>query len=282
MLVKISGEGNFERVVTPPLEEPNAWRAYDAEEEFTASDDIGLSGAKVFKLPVAPTMAREAMPVFAFSFFDPETATYQILRNSPGPLTVIGAPAAPVTPPPPVAVATVAPAVPATPPASQEPQDILGILPQMGEPWKPGPLASSRVLFGLLAAPLPLLLILGWWWRRRGDPAAARLADLRRQKSALHARIRQSSERAEVLDAAARLLQIEAAMTTGQPATGLDLAAVLAARRVPPSAVPALESLFSARADLLYAGGGRAESLSTVERDRVLEAIATYEGSAAR
>jgi hypothetical protein len=281
MVVKISGEGNFERVVTPPLDEPNAWRAYDAEENFAEGDELGLSGTKTFKLPVAPTMARTTMPVFAFSFFDPEAGAYQTLRNSPAPLTVIGAP-----PPAPAPAAVDTPPTPAAPPppvaAPQAPQDILGILPDLGAERRWTVILSPKVFYSMLAAPLPCLLLLAWWQRRRGDPAAARLAELRREKAALLSRLRHSNERAEVLDAAARILQLDAAMLTGQPAAGIDLAAVLGARSVPAASVATIEALFSARADLLYAGGGRVETLSPAERDRVLQAIANYEGSAAQ
>jgi len=78
-------------------------------------------------------------------------------------------------------------------------------------------------------------------------------------------------------------LQIDSAADGAQPATGGELAQVLAARALDSSAERAVRDLFEARNELLYAGGARGgDSLGETERDRLLDTLATYERSAAK
>ena len=81
-------------------------------------------------------------------------------------------------------------------------------------------------------------------------------------------------------DAATRLLQIDAALITNKPVHACELPDILASRRLTPEAAQAVESLFSQRADLVYAGGTRnSDPIRDSERDRVLEVLTTYERS---
>ena len=106
---------------------------------------------------------------------------------------------------------------------------------------------------------------------------------MRREKAALSERIRHSSDRAEVLDAAARLLQIETVLTTGQSLPGVELMHVLTARKLDAAEEDAVRELFESRNELHYAGAARNdERISDRERDRVLETLANFERTGRR
>jgi len=162
-------------------------------------------------------------------------------------------------------------------------QDILPNLPELGAvAGGYGLRTPPLALFSVMFAPLPLILALLAWRSRKVDAGAQRAAALRREKSALLARVRKSSDRAEVLDAAVRVLQIDSAADDAQPATCGELAQVLAARALEDSAEHAVRDLFEARNELLYAGTARGSQLGETERDRLLDTLATYERSAAK
>jgi hypothetical protein len=279
MKLTISGEGNFDRISTPELADPKGWRVYDAEHQFEKSDDLGLGGVKTFSLPVAPTTHKKEMPQFAFAFFNPDTEKYETVLTAAAPLTVTGAA------PPAESSATAAPpdAAPAAPVPTAQPQDILGILPQPGAALISGPHLSPVMLAALVVAPLPILVGLMILRARRGDPRARQLRDLRHEKSELLQRVRHATDRGEMYDAAARLLQLETALVTNKSAHACELPDILAARRLTSETVQAVETLFTQRADLVYAGGSRnADPVRETERDRVLEILSTYERSSTK
>jgi hypothetical protein len=259
MTLQIEGQGNFDRIGAPALAEPEGWRSYPPNDRFEPADPQSLTGTKAFQVVVVPETKKNTMPVFNFSYFDPEQAKYITLTSAATPLVVEG------EVPPPAAVPP-APVESAAPPKAEAAQDIVGIRPLpgfWGTMWTPPPALS----FSLLFAPAPILAALLFWRARRSDPRAATRAALHREKSALLVRIRATEDRAELFDAAARVLQIEVALATGQPGAGIDEATILAR-----SDAPAVRRLFAARAELVYAGGesGRA---TTADRDQALEAL---------
>ena len=282
MKLTIKGRGNFDRIDQPPLADPTGWTTYSAKQNFEPGDVLGTDGVKTFELPVTPTVKKNAMPVFAFSFFDSDAGKYVTLKTAAAPLQVDGEP---------VSASVVAGANGSGGTKSEQPkeepkapavQDILANLPE------PGALAggyglhtSPWVLFSAMFAPLPVLLGLLAWRSRKVDAGAQRNAELRREKTSLIARVRKSSDRAEVLDAAARVLQIESALDAGPAAGEGGLADVLAARKLDDAAERAVRELFEARNELLYAGGARGgDRLGESERDRLFEILATYERTA--
>jgi hypothetical protein len=237
---------------------------------------------KTFELPVTPTAKKSAMPVFAFSFFDPDAGKYVTLTSAASPLKVEGEPAPMGISPGPKENAGVKPAQPKEEPKAPAVQDILPNLPELGSvAGGYGLRASPLVLFSAMFAPLPIVLALLAWRSRKADAGAQRAAALRREKINLLAQVRKSSDRAEVLDAAARVLQIDCALEAGQTEAAGELAQVLAARRLDEAAERAVRELFEARNELLYAGGSRGgDRLGESERDRLLDTLATYERSA--
>ena len=266
MTVTISGQGNFDRITTPALAEPEGWRTYPATDKFSPNDTLGLTGTKTFEIAVVPEEKKSETPVFTFVFFDPDEAKYVTLKSDATPLVVEGNFAAPATPGQPAVAEAPKPAAP---------EDIIGNLPAPGM-WGAPVAISALVWFGVMFAPLPVFALLFAWRARKSDPRLAELAALRREKMALIAKVRATQDRAELFDAAARVLQIEVALSTKQPLASVDEAAVLARHNT-----PGVREIFAARAELVYAGGRGGDALKSIERDKVLETLAEC-GRAAR
>lgn len=278
MKLRITGRGNFDRVEAPALQNPAGWRSYPPSSEFKKddSDELGLSGTKTFAMAVIPEEKKTQMPAFTFSYFDPETEKYVTLASDPAPLQVDGAKPAAATPRPAPVTAT---ATPEPTPAKAAPAatDILGPL------YEPGPRKSFTPLYArrefLLAQSVPaaaLCLLLAYRLRRRPDAAAARTAALRREKAALLAKLRTAQmPHPEFLEGAARVVQITTALATGTDAAGVDATAARALADTDTAEI--IEEVFNARAELLFAGGGRDERRgSTDDRARVLAALEKF------
>ena len=282
MKLRVSGRGNFDRVEAPALREPGGWRTYPPSGSFKKedSDEVGLSGTKTFEMAVIPEERKTQMPVFAFSFFDPEAAKYVTLVSEPSALKVDGAK---VAAPPPVPNATVAAdepkAEPDTPKSPPNPNDILGPRYDAGVRKSFKPLYERRIFWLAQAGVLAVLLtVLGFRVRRGPNADALRSAAMRREKAALLARLRREElAHAEFFDSAARVVQIDSALATGGDAAGVDAAAARALAGSDAATAEVIDEIFSARAELLFAGGGRDEGrVSGEERARVLAALETF------
>ncbi len=89
--LQVQGEGNFDRVGSPKLAEPDGWKAYPSTERFVPADSIGKTGVKMFEQVIAPQDPDiDAIPAFEFTYFDPEIEDYQTVRTEPLPLVVTG------------------------------------------------------------------------------------------------------------------------------------------------------------------------------------------------
>lgn len=274
MKLTIKGHGNFDRIGQPPLADPDGWTTYTAKQQFDGGENGGTVGVKTFELPVTPTAKKTAMPVFAFSFFDPEAGKYVTLNSAAAPLTVQGEPLVAAKAPAPTVAAPAA--QPKVEPKAPVVQDILANLPELGAVSAGfGPRMSPAFLFGTMFAPLPLILAVMVWRARKRDGIAARIAALRKERSALMARVKSAGDRAEVLDAAVKALQIHSTLDSGQSRTDWDLEGILDSRKLDSADEKALRDLFEARNELLYAGASRGgDRISDTERDRVLETLA--------
>ena len=269
MTLTIAGRGNFDRITTPPLASADGWNAYDSEEQFTPKDDLRVTGTKSFRLPVAPLVNKTAMPVFEFSFFNPETGKYVTLKTDPAPLTVEGVPLAAPAPAP---DAGTQPA-----PAAEAKPDLLPNLPAPGNIVRFPKDSTPTLLFGMILAPLPILLGVMAWRSRRADPLAGPLAALKRERGELASRLRRIESRDEFFSAVGRVLQLDTAVVRREPSLSFDDAAILDSRELSESDRAALEVFFATRAELLFAGGGADEKLKQGERDRVLDALAGWD-----
>lgn len=279
MKLKISGRGNFDRVNAPALKDPSGWHTYPAAGEFSNDDELGFSGAKSFELAVIPETKKTAMPVFTFSYFDPATGKYATLNSEPAPLQVEGSvpPAAPG-----VGAASEFPAAqPAKPAPSATPAvtDILGLRYDFGRPhttFDPLHLRRSFQLTQFIPAAV-LLALLALRLRRR-DPAAERVARLRREKAELWPRLRAGAPDAEFFETATRLVQLETAIRTGQPEASIDLATAIESRPLDRETAAAIEEIFNSRAELLYAGTARGDGAAQRgERERLIKAVRRFE-----
>ncbi len=276
MKLTIKGSGNFDRIGQPQLADPAGWTAYSAKENFQG-DSGATEGVKTFELPVTPTTNKTMMPVFSFSYFDPEAEKYVTLKSASEPLLVEGAPVASAPTPVPSAGKT---PEPAKEPAKPAVQDILPNLPDIGPASAAfGPSFSPAVFFSMMFAPVPVAFAFIAWRRRRGNAKLARFAALRRERAALMAQVKGAAGRAEVFDAAVKALRVGLEIECGaQP--GDDAAALLGTRKLDPETEKSLREIFDARAELLYAGAAReGDRIGERDRDRVLDALANFEKS---
>jgi hypothetical protein len=278
MKLQVSGRGNFDRVTVPALNDSTGWRTYPPSSTFQADDPVHHAGTKTFEMAVIPETKKTAMPEFHFSYFDPVAEKYVTLKSEPAPLTVEGntLPA-----PKPVATATdEAPPEPKKPVAEPRPDDILGLRYDRGEAQSFAPL-YERPEFWLAqgAAAVVLLGLVAFKIRRAPTAAVRERAALRQEKDAVWRRLRDAElGHVDFFDSAARLAQIQTALLTGRAAGSIDAAAVRAAAQLDESAAETIEEVFSARAELHYAGGGSGDGqVSAAERERVIGALKQLE-----
>ncbi len=261
MNLNISGQGNFDRIMAPTIIDPDGWRSYPPTDRVTENDKMGIMGTKTFEIAVVPEVKKEKMPVFQFSYFDSTKKAYVTLASEEIPLTVEG-----VTPPaPPAAPKGTA----TTSPAPAKVQDILGIrtVPGFwGLGWNPSPAIWAALMF----SPAPLIAIGLIARKRMADPMRQRRAELLRQREEHMARVRRTTDRAELFDSAAHLLQLDVALADGQLPGAVDEQAILARLDT-----PSLRKIFAARAELIYAGGGSGSATAS-ERDEVLDALEKF------
>jgi hypothetical protein len=93
--MRVSGEGNFDRVNSPVLGSVENWKTYEPTPKFTSSDNTDYRGDKSFDEPlVATAPGKQTLPPVSFSYFDPDTRRYQTLHSEPLTVDVTPAPAA--------------------------------------------------------------------------------------------------------------------------------------------------------------------------------------------
>lgn len=87
----LEGEGNLETLPRPPVPELTGFKVYEGDTS-TQTTKIGttLGGQKTFEVIFIPTESGGmAVPPLEFSFFDPRTQNYQVLRTPSFPLEVL-------------------------------------------------------------------------------------------------------------------------------------------------------------------------------------------------
>jgi hypothetical protein len=98
--LKISGAGNFERVIAPAVEKSDAWKTYKPSAKFEPGDSAGYAGTKNIEQALVPTQAgRLAIPALAFCYFDPEQKQYVTRTTSSVNIEVTAGQTATTTPP---------------------------------------------------------------------------------------------------------------------------------------------------------------------------------------
>jgi hypothetical protein len=82
--MKVSGQGNFDRVRSPMLGDADHWKLYPTTSKFSPVDHSSFRGDKTFEQPVVPTdPGRQTLPGLRFSFFDPDERRYETARTDP-------------------------------------------------------------------------------------------------------------------------------------------------------------------------------------------------------
>jgi hypothetical protein len=172
--VQISGHGALDALTLPDQPAWRDFKTYPPTSKVETGDPLGLQGTKTFEQIVTPqnTDVHE-LPVFSFSFFNPDAKTYRTLTQPPVQLAVHSGGTTP------------APVVAATKTANSQnpppPQDILPIKEQSGALTQAGPPLVTRPVF-LAAQSLPVFAWLAAFvWRKRTD-SLANNPRLRRQR----------------------------------------------------------------------------------------------------
>jgi hypothetical protein len=282
MKLTVRGRGNFNRMGAPLLSDPTGWRAYPPSQEFKPDDEVGISGAKTFSVAVIPEVKKSAMPQFSFSYFDPVAAKYVSLQSKSAPLAVTGVERSAPNPAPPSADqrADAPIAAEAKPPAAAN--DILGLRYDHGQVRESfEPIYARRGFWLAQLVPLGILLALVGVRFLRVDPETRRKHEWKLERARLQARLGHSAPGSPAfLDDAARLLQLEAAASSGRDPASIDAAAAIGARWLDEETAREIEAIFDARGELLYAGGGGTDgSGTTMTRERVLQVIERYRQS---
>lgn len=275
MKLTVTGEGNFDRVQAPTMEDPRGWKAYDASEKFAPGNAMKTTGTKVFEIPVIPEDKQEWMPRFQFSYFDPGKGEYVTLRAKPERLVVIGEPL--VAPAPTPAAKQTMPTAEPTPATSSAGKGLAGLSYEEGTRGTFAPVCrrpafwiangvAGLVVFGLLA---------GRWLRR--DAPQVRAATLRRERDDLWRSVRAGG--ADFYDRAAKLVQVQTALVSGAEAGSVDAGVAQQTVVMDEETAAGIAAIFEARAERVYAGkGATMTEVSAAERERVIKTLERFCG----
>jgi len=214
----ISGRGNFDRVNAPVVEDEHGWHKYPPSSKFKQDDEVGISGTKTFETVLSPNEKKQALPLLAFSYFDPVKAQYVTLHSEPISIGVQGGAA------PSVAAAQAASSAPmttnrSTAPAAK-PQDILYQLtepPNKAESFTP--IYTQKVFWAAQLIPLLGLIGFAGWKIRRAridNREAQRIAALQHEATDLmHKLHRNDVSPREYYAEASRVVRVKAALASG-------------------------------------------------------------------
>ena len=157
--LKVSGQGNFDRVYSSGLAASAEWKTYPPSAQFTSADNAGYGGSKTFEEAVVPLKAgQEKIPAITFSYFDPDTRQYMTRATTP--IAIEVAPGSGVS-----SVAT-SPASPATLRSSLSANTFASDL------------APNKVEAGNFVSSLQPVLFAPWFVAAQGVPVMALIAAL--------------------------------------------------------------------------------------------------------
>jgi tetratricopeptide (TPR) repeat protein len=230
--IRVAGRGAFGGVRISA--EQLGWRdfkTYPPTSKFESADPLQIEGSKYFEQVVVPqNVGITEIPAFAFSFFDPESRSFQTLTHPAVPLTVRPGAATPQ----PTVVSAAPPPGEAPPPA----QEIVNIKEWFGAAAAAGPPLIRRPGFLAWQAAAPLAWVCAWLWRRRKDKLANNPRLRRRREVARRVRegLAELSARAAANDAESfyatvfRLLQEQLGERLDLPASAITEAVLEEAR----------------------------------------------------
>lgn len=161
--IQVAGRGWLDALKLPQQPQWRDFKMYEPNTKIEGSDPNNVSGARTFELAVVPQSADvKALPSFAFTYFDPQTAQYRTAATQPIPLTVKPGAASAVALPP----LTATNATEAAPMS-----DIAHIKLRLGSVTAPLPLLV-RPWFIALQVLAPALCFAMFVQRRRADALA--------------------------------------------------------------------------------------------------------------
>ena len=277
--LRLSGQGNFDRIAPPTLRDEHGLRTYPATAKFKADDEVGLSGTKTFEQVVIAEGPRTTLPSYRFNYLDPATGKYVTVDTPPLAVKIEGRDLATPTPAPAVTTAVPSPSATPTPvpTPARPPEDILYIRADRGVVRDA---AAFRPLYrragfwavqgGVLA--LALALAGGALLRtRRADEVRQRAARAAQQSGDLRRALRrEDTGRREFYTAATQLAQLRAG------GVGLSAADITQAQGLDPQAAESVRKIFDRHAELAYSGSAAAETpVPTDERRDVLATLDT-------
>ena len=246
--VRIEGQGALDSVSLPDLSAWNGFKTYPPSAKTEYSDAQGLQGVKTFEQIVTPQNPDvHELPAFSFSYFDPDSQSYQTLSQAALPITVRAAGTMPLP-----SVAAAKPAGSENAPAQS---DILPAKQDLGPLVSLGAPLLARPAFLVLQSLPVLALLAALVWRRRTDTLANN-PRLRRQRvvaqlvqaGLIDLRTFAAENNSEQFFATLfRLLQEQLGERLNCPASAITESVVderLVALKVPPAAVTSLRELF--------------------------------------
>ncbi len=283
--VQISGRGALDGINFPVQSDWRDFKTYPATSEIEYSDQLGMQGTKTFEQIVSPeSVDIQALPPFAFSFFDPETKTFRTLTHPPTPLTVRpgGAVVAPT-------VAAAANQNSANEPAVQV--DIVPIKQRLGSVTRgTTPLLMQPAFLATQSLPV-LAFLAAFIWRKRADSLAnnPRLRRKMQAEQTIRAGLEKlrnfaSQNKSDAFFAEVfRLLQERLGERLDCPASAITEAVVeekLRPRGVPDSTLQETQELFQLCNQARYAPVRSTEELNAVmaKLEHVLKKLAEVRG----
>jgi hypothetical protein len=280
--LKVTGRGNFDLVSAPGILDETGWRSYPPSNKFTPDDDVGISGSKVFEQAVIPGEKKSRLPLVEFVYFDPLTEKYVTLKSQRLPIQVEGQ----ATPAPAAQTSTAAAGRPsATPVVAREANDIHYILTGPAG-WGKSftPVFRQRDFWNTQMAPaVALLAFIGFTIirRKQQDVLAAQAAEWRRQKSELLKSVQREGADPQIFyDAAIRYIQIEAARELRRPPASIGATEAIATRKLDIATGEAVQSIFNAHAELVYAGApAERRKVAPAQRQSVLDTLKKFENA---
>ncbi|MCB9431794.1 MAG: protein BatD [Ardenticatenaceae bacterium] len=171
--VLLSGAGNIPALAAPELPTMPGWRAFDLTQQTESETRNGrLVGARLYEqIWVPETGGDVVIPAVEYSYFDPQSESYQTLRSEPIPITVTGEAVAVAETAVPVATAVAVAEAPAAEPVAD--QSAVRGLKEAALGGKTAVVFPVRLGYWLLWL-LPPLLVGGWvgWERWQAAQAA--------------------------------------------------------------------------------------------------------------
>jgi len=276
MKVEIKGLGNFDRIERPALTNTEGWRAYQPAEDTQALDDLGLSAVKIFTFPLVPARPVNSLPTVEFSYFDPNAEKYVTLKSAPINIEIEGEQL-------PDLAASPAPQSASPPPQTNPPPtlDVLDIRTRLPAPASFLPMVEQPDFWIGQTIPAGALLLLGLGlWVRNARIASEPHRILNREKRLLWKKIDASNSRPEVLQAAVRLLELNAGTENRHTTPGAhSLDEVISKETLPEDLRGDVRALLKVREATIYGHVG-SDSLTEDERSRIKTILNRWKATA--